>query len=65
MLDSVESHMSGREYLTDKLSGADMMTGHAVIMSERLGVDFTEKTNLRNYISRLMERPALKKAWNL
>jgi hypothetical protein len=41
------------------------MTGHAVIMSERLGVDFTEKTNLRNYISRLMERPALKKAWNL
>ena len=65
MLDSVEDHMSGREYLIEQLSGADMMTGHAVIMSEKLGVDFTEKTNLKNYISRLMERPALKKAWSL
>ena len=65
MLDSVEDHMSGREYLIEHLSGADMMTGHAVIMSEKLGVDFTEKTNLKNYVSRLMERPALKKAWSL
>ena len=65
MLDSVENHMSGRKYLTDQLSGADMMTGHAVIMSEKLGINFAEKPNLRRYIARLMERPALEKAWNL
>ena len=65
MLDVIEKNMENKKYLTNEFTAADMMTGHAVIMSERLGVDFTEKTNLRNYISRLMERPALKKAWNL
>ena len=65
MLQAVETHMVGREYLAGELSAADMMTGHAVIMSEKLGVDFTEKPNLQRYTKRLMSRPALKKAWYL
>ena len=65
MLQAVETHMVGREYLAGELSAADMMTGHAVIMSEKLGVDFTEKPNLQRYTKRLMNRPALKKAWCL
>ena len=65
MLQAVETHMVGRKYLAGELSAADMMTGHAVIMSEKLGVDFTEKPNLQRYTKRLMNRPALKKAWCL
>ena len=42
-----------------------MMTGHAVIMSRELGVDFSEKQNLLLYADRLLSRPALQKAWNL
>ncbi len=65
MLESVENHMSGKEYLAGQFTAADMMTGHAVIMSEKLGIDFTEKPNLREYTKRLNKRPALQKAWNL
>ena len=65
MLQAVETHMVGREYLAGEFSAADMMTGHAVIMSEKLGADFTEKPNLQRYTKRLMNRPALKKAWCL
>ena len=65
MLKAVESHMSDREYLAGELSGADMMTGHAIIMSEKLGIDFTDKPNLKAYTKRLMKRPALQKAWHL
>ena len=65
MLEAVESHMSDREYLAGELSGADMMTGHAIIMSEKLGIDFTDKPNLKAYTKRLMKRPALQKAWHL
>ncbi len=65
MLETVENHMSGEQYLAGELSAADMMTGHAVIMSEKLGIDFTEKPNLQKYTKRLLNRPALQKAWQL
>lgn len=65
MLTAVEDHMTGREFLAGEFSGADIMTGHAVIMSERLGADFSDKPALKAYADRLMARPALKKAWSL
>ena len=65
MLEIVEKFMENRRYLAGEFSAADMMTGHAVIMSEKLGVDFSQKPNLNDYIQRLMSRPALQKAWNL
>lgn len=65
MLLAVEQHMDGREYLAGAFSGADIMTGHAVIMSGRLGGDLRDKPNLQAYADRLMARPALQTAWDL
>lgn len=62
MLGAVDQHMAGREYLAGDFSGADIMCGHAVIVSERLGADLSDKGNLPPYIARLSERPALQKA---
>ena len=65
MLDVIEKNMENKKYLTNEFTAADMMTGHAVIMSRELGVDFSEKQNLLLYADRLLSRPALQKAWNL
>ena len=65
MLDVVEKNMENKNFLTGEFSAADMMTGHAVIMSKNLGIDFSNKPFLQSYIKRLLKRPALKKAWSL
>ena len=65
MLDVVEKHIENKDYLISNFSAADMMTGHAVIMSRELGIDFSEKKNLSSYADRLLSRPPLQKAWNL
>lgn len=65
MLTAVDAHMQGRDFLAGEFSGADIMTGHSIIMSGRLGADFSDKPNLQPYADRLMARPALKKAWSL
>ena len=65
MLDVIEKNMENKKYLTNEFTAADMMTGHAVIMSRELGIDFSEKQNLLLYVDRLLSRPALQKAWNL
>jgi len=65
VLDAVEDHMAGHEYLAGDFSAADVMTGHAVIMAGRLGADLSEKPNLRDYTDRLMARPACKTAFSL
>ena len=65
MLDVVEKNMENKNYLTGEFSAADMMTGHAVIMSKNLGIAFSNKPFLESYIKRLLARPALKKAWSL
>jgi glutathione S-transferase len=41
------------------------MTGHATIVSVRLGADISDKPNVAAYIERLQARPALEKAWSL
>lgn len=63
MLKAVDIHMENREFLAGAFSGADIMTGHACIVSERLGADISDKNNVKAYIERLEARPALKKAW--
>jgi glutathione S-transferase len=63
MLDAVEQGLEGKEYLAGEFSGADIMTGHACIVSERLGGDISDKPNVEAYINRLQARPALQKAW--
>lgn len=65
MLTAVEQHMEGREFLAGDFSAADIMTGHSVIMSRRSRADFSDKPNLDAYADRLLDRPALQKAWSL
>ena len=65
MLLAVDAHMNNRDYLAGTFSAADLMTGHAVIMADRLGADISDKPNLLTYIARLTERPAFQKASNL
>jgi len=65
MLTAVDAHMLGRKYLAGKFTAADLMTGHAVIMANKLGANISDKPNLKTYIERLIERPAFKKASSL
>jgi glutathione S-transferase len=63
MLDAVEAHLGdGRDHLAGDFSGADIMTGHAALMSGHLGADLSDKPHLRAYIARLKARPALERA---
>jgi glutathione S-transferase len=63
MLTAVDVHMQDRKFLAGEFSGADIMTGHACIVSGRLGADISDKPNVAAYIDRLEARPALQKAW--
>ena len=63
MLPAVDMHLLDREFLAGEFSGADIMTGHACIVSGRLGADISDKPNVAAYIDRLEARPALQKAW--
>ncbi len=65
MLSAVEHGLEGREYLASEFSGADIMTGHACIVANRLGGDVSDKPNVAAYIDRLQARPALQKAWSV
>jgi glutathione S-transferase len=64
MLDAVEQRLAGREFLAGDFSGADVMSGHACIVSARLGADISDKPNVASYIERLKARPALQAAWD-
>lgn len=63
MLSAVDAHVTGREFLAGAFSGADIMTGHACTVAQRLGADISDKSNVAAYIERLNARPALQRAW--
>ncbi len=58
----VETALEGREYLIGAFSAADIMLGHAIFMSNRLGRVTDEMPNLRGYVQRIEARPAFKTA---
>jgi len=62
MLGAAEAQMEGREFLAGDVTIADTITGHAVIMSRRLGADFSDRPNLTAYADRLESRAAFKTA---
>jgi glutathione S-transferase len=62
MLFAVNARLDGRSYLAGEFTAADVMTGHAVIMANRFGVDMSDKPNLLPYIDRLRARPAFQRA---
>ena len=57
-LGALETHMDGRAFLAGDFTIADTITGHAVIMSRRLKVDFSGFPNLSAYADQLEARPA-------
>ena len=62
VLGAAEVHMEEREFIADDFTVADTITGHAVIMSRRLGADFDKCPNLSAYADRLETRSALQAA---
>ena len=65
ILSNVNNRMEGRDYLTGKFSGADIMTGHACFGAKNAGADISEMPNVQAYIDRLLKRPSLEKARSL
>jgi glutathione S-transferase len=62
VLGAAEAHMEGRDFISGDFNIADTITGHAVIISRRLGADFSVLPNLSAYADRLEARPAFKAA---
>lgn len=58
----VEDGLAGKDYLAGDFSAADVMLGHAIFMSNRLGCVSDEMTNLKAYIARIEQRPAFQTA---
>ena len=66
MLSAVNMQLSDKEFLLgSEITAADFMTGHAVIMSNRLGIDMSSMLNLVGYAERLSSRQAFIKAESL
>ena len=63
MLNAVEAGLEGNKYLAGDFSGADIMSGHACVVSGRLGADLSDKPNVASYIKMLENRPSLIKAF--
>jgi glutathione S-transferase len=61
----VEKAIEGREYLIGAFSAADIMLGHAIYMSDRLGCVGDDMPNLRAYVKRIESRPAFETAINM
>ena len=61
-LAAVEHHMEGRDFLAGDFTIADTVTGHAVVMSRRLGAAFENLPNLSAYADRLEARSAFQTA---
>lgn len=62
-LQPVETILEGKDYLIGDFSAADVMLGHACIMSHRLGVVTDDMPNLKAYAERLLARPACAQAF--
>ena len=61
----VDEALEGRDYLLGDFSAADVMLGHSLFMSNRLGCVSDEMQNLKAYVERIEKRPAFDKAINL
>ena len=61
MLDPINERLADRGYLAGEFTAADIITGHACIVSSRRAGDILDKPNLADYLERLSERPALQR----
>lgn len=65
MLQTVEKHMEGREFLAGEFSGADIMLGHDIAGIARFGDYLNDLPHLKAYADRLNTRSALQHARTL
>ena len=61
-LEPVNEALEGNDYLIGNFSGADLMLGHSCFMSNNLGCVSDDMVNIKDYVQRISERPAFKKA---
>jgi glutathione S-transferase len=62
-LKPIDEGLEGKEYLAGEFSAADIMLGHACIMSNRMGLIGEDMPSLTAYVERLMARPACAEAF--
>tara|TARA_B100000686_G_scaffold309808_1_gene352056 strand:- start:4926 stop:5534 length:609 start_codon:yes stop_codon:yes gene_type:complete len=60
----VNQNLEEKDYLIGDFSGADIMLGHALYMSNKLGCVSEEMNNIKNYIEKIKSRPHFIKAIN-
>jgi glutathione S-transferase len=61
-LQPIDEALDGKDYLIGDFSGADVMLGHAIFMSNRLGCVSEEMQNIKGYVERIQARPAFQTA---
>lgn len=61
----VNANLADKEYLIGDFSAADLMLGHACYMSNRMGCVTDEMQHIKDYVARILARPAFKKAIEL
>jgi len=57
----IEEAIAGRDYLIGDFSAADIMLGHAIWVSNRLGAVSDDMPNLKAYVDRITARSAFQK----
>ena len=58
----VNENLADKNYLIGDFSAADLMLGHSCFMANRLGCVSDEMQNIKDYVARIADRPAFKKA---
>ena len=58
----VNENLAEKDYLIGDFSAADLMLGHSCFMANRLGCVSDEMQNIKDYVARIADRPAFKKA---
>ena len=58
----VNENLTDKDYLIGDFSAADLMLGHSCFMANRLGCISDEMQNIKDYVARIANRPAFKKA---
>lgn len=61
----VDAALEGREYLIGPFSAADIMLGHALFASHRLGQVTEDMPHIQGYLDRIQARPAFQKATSM
>ena len=58
----VNENLAEKDYLIGDFSAADLMLGHSCFMANRLGCVSDEMQNIKDYVAKIANRPAFKKA---